>query len=348
MKHYTKIISALVALGIGGGAHAAAFEKVAPVGECSGENVVVPCEQNGWHVGAQYIYVQPTGDQLYTDLSSNSKWASGFRLEGGYHFGTGNDVTVNWTYFSKSSRRNITLFGDIPSTLLSDEDIDELVLSPVSPERVKSKFNAVNLEFGQLAHWGSQVSTRLHAGLQYAQIKRERSHLNLSASFVDTAEEQPESISLATNYHVNQKFTGIGPRVGIDAFYTVGESNLKLVGKAAVAVLAGDAQVTINRFRVNAVSVKDDVVVRDETSVILGPSNRTRALVPALESKLGMEYDYALANGDLVFEAGYQWVSYPQSMQQPVLIDGLGIPGDRSNFGYHGFYVGLKWLGDLA
>jgi Legionella pneumophila major outer membrane protein precursor len=385
MKSYNKIAGAILALGIGSGAHAATYEKVPPVAECMGENVTVPCEQRGWHVGAQYMYVQPTGDQLYSDLTSQSRWASGFRLEAGYHFGTGNDVTVNWTYFSKASRRNVVPFNNpllANNQLIGGDPESFAQLYGTGPfavsERVKSTFNAVNLEFGQMAHWGERVSTRFYVGLQYASIQRDRTHLDFAINGVVPQEgifvERRGFNSASVNFE--QKFDGIGPRVGIDAYYTFGDSKLSLVGKAAAAVLAADTRVRNGAGRVVNIRetlLNDTLYTRTTIEVdITTPNARTRTLTLGLEAKLGIEYAWPLATGDLIFEGGYQWVAYPQSMLAPSAVKtqetytfeapqtptireqfaprlfGLGFPGELNNFGYHGFYVGLRWAGDLA
>jgi Legionella pneumophila major outer membrane protein precursor len=391
MKQYKKIVGALLALGIGSGAQAATYEKVAPVAECVGENVTVPCEQQGWHVGAQYIYVQPTGDQLYSDLNSQSRWASGFRLEGGYHFGTGNDVTVNWIYFSKSSRRNVVPFNNplLANSAIydvfddDDDDDDDIAFADIfgngpftASEQVKSTFNAVNLEFGQMAYWGERVSTRFHVGLQYASIKRTRSQsfaINGTGVFTDDVGEVFRvNAENRGGFSFEQKFRGIGPRVGVDAYYTFGDSNFSLVGKTAVAVLAADTRVRkgsgFSSLVAEAFDADNEFVERLVQNVDVTMQNaRTRTLTLGLEAKLGLEYAYPLASGDLVFEGGYQWAAYPQAMLAPststlVLTQnddgevlqsapinlGLGVPGDLNNFGYHGFYVGLRWNGDLA
>jgi hypothetical protein len=373
------ITLAIAALGVSSVANAAMY---AP--ECVGENVTVPCEQQGWHVGAQYIYVQPTGDQLYSDLNSQSRWASGFRVEAGYHFGTGNDVTVNWIYFSKASRRDVVPFNN-PLLIADNPNLVNFVNNNIVPvdfgpgpfisaERVKSTFNAVNLEFGQLAYWGERVSTRFHAGLQYASIKRDRTHYNASAFSSIVQNGVTVDVTNSGSLYFEQKFNGIGPRLGLDAYYTFGESNFSLVGKGAIAVLAADTRVrkSAGQSSVLIDTITDGNVARvlDFNAAVNVPNARTRTLTVGLEAKLGIEYAYPLASGDLIFEGGYQWAAYQQAMLAPTAasvtptfdsptlnptpvtlpaIDlGLGVPGDLNNFGYHGFYVGLRWEGDLA
>jgi hypothetical protein len=330
------IITTLACLGLSYGSYATAYDKAGSAA-CAGENVNVPCEAQGWHVGAQYIYVQPTGDQLYTDLNSQSKWASGVRVETGYHFGNGNDVTVNWTYFSKNSKRsNSAMYSpysmsDYEVPYLSDVVID----NPV--EKVKSTFNVVNLEFGQMAHWGEKVSTRFHAGVQYASIKRTFNSFD-RVSYTRNSLKIEETMQGS----FQQKFRGIGPRIGLDAFYQIGESNLSLVGKTAIAVLAGSSK--ISKIQQRAVYTVDSTPVLEVIGIT--PNTRSRIVTPAFEAKLGLEYNMPLATGDLVFEGGYQWANYPQTMKS--LSSYSKLTGDQNNFGFHGFYVGARWSGDLA
>ncbi|NKB46527.1 MAG: hypothetical protein GKR77_01950 [Legionellales bacterium] len=345
-----KIVIALAALGASSTALAGTIDST-----CAGDSVTVGCEQAGWQVGAKYLFVQPTGDQLYSDLSSHSKWASGFELNTAYLFGEGKDVSLNWTYFSKTSKRNVQPLDTLLTPII-DTRKNSLTNISDSAEQIKSKFSAVNLEFGQTAYWGSQVTTRLHAGLQSVSIKRARSHFDQVAQF---GTENPVFASSQLNYE--QTFKGIGPRVGIDSAYAIGDSNLSLVGKGAITVLAGTSKVRKNSttlMQFTPSTPKNDIAFIETM-----PDQRTRTIAPALEAKLGLQYDVPLATGTMMIEAGYQWVNYLQVMKAPVnaIPDSLdvskktltfepsnsGIPGNQNNFGYHGFYAGLKWQGDL-
>jgi Legionella pneumophila major outer membrane protein precursor len=339
------IITTLACLGLGYGSYASAYDKAAPAA-CTGENVTVPCETQGWHVGAQYIYVQPTGDQLYTDLKSQSKWASGVRVETGYHFGNGNDVTLNWTYFSKNSKRSNAAMDSFFNPIDPEDPRYSDVVSYTPVEKVKSTFNVINLEFGQMAYWGEKMSTRLHAGVQYADIKRTFNSLNRTSYTIVPFQE---NVDQTVQSGFEQKFRGIGPRVGVDAFYQFGDTNLSLVGKAAVAVLAADSRITKQQLHSVTNAQSPDFAFKEEISII-GQNTRTRILTPAFEAKLGLEYNLPLAAGDLTFEGGYQWASYPQTLQtpNPVTDFSTGVTGNMNNFGYHGFYVGARWSGDLA
>ena len=334
------IITTLACLGLGYGAYASAYDKAGSVA-CTGENVKVACQTQGWHIGAQYIYVQPTGDQLYTDLNSQSKWAPGVRIEGGYRFGNGNDVTVNWTYFSKNSKRsNAAMYTPFSLDDFEGPAYSNVILyTPV--EKVKSSFNVVNLEFGQMAYWGEKVSTRFHAGVQYANIKRKFNSFNRTSRTL-TVLGIAVDIDETTQVNFEQKFRGIGPRVGLDAFYQIGDTNLMLVGKAAVAVLAGSSKVTNARLH-EVYSMNSDNM---SEMTLLAQNIRSRIVTPAFDARLGLEYNLPLTAGNLAFEGGYQWASYPQTMKSTSSY--FGLTGDQNNFGYHGFYIGAKWSGDLA
>jgi len=66
--------------------------------------------------------------------------------------------------------------------------------------------------------------------------------------------------------------------------------------------------------------------------------------VPELEAKLGLNYGYALAQGQLSVDAGWIWVNYfnPMVIASRYAFDGV----EQSNFGVQGPFFGLKWMGN--
>lgn len=273
---------------------------------CTPGSVTVPCERTAWDFGGKALYLQSTGvdfpNVIDTPTGStfqnfNESWGWGFQLEGSYHFNTGNDLNVNWYHYSRETT-NSYLLPDVVAALG--------VAAPTFL-RIEPKWDAVNIEFGQHVDFGEQKNIRFHGGLQWAQVKRE---VNTStAGILFTAGET--------------KFNGIGPRVGSDMSFDLG-NGFAIYGNGAMALLVGD-----NDF--------------NATSNLLGfaVNGSKTTVIPELEAKLGVTYTYPMAQGDLTLDAGYMWVDYINSQQ-------FGFNDTRTDFALHGPYIGLKWIGNVV
>lgn len=73
-------------------------------------------------------------------------------------------------------------------------------------------------------------------------------------------------------------------------------------------------------------------------------SNSNTTVVPEFDAKLGINYAYPLAQGDLVFDAGYMWVDYLNIHQNTV---NAGGNVGRGSFAVTGPYVGLRLVGEV-
>lgn len=294
---------------------------------CTPGNVTVPCERTAWNFGAQALYLQTTNDvyagarvrvdedrdRVSARLNNlNADWGWGFKIEGSYHFNTGNDFDINWYHFNKSTRHNIEYS-------LNDRDFLD-INSTLEP-----KWDAVNFEFGQHVDFGEQKSIRFHAGAQYARINHEfRSQLGRGRDRDDDANFRDDDGRRNRNLlAVNTTYNGFGPRAGMDMAYDVG-NGIALYGKAAGAVLVGTSSFNSNLLNV------------------LRTSGSHTTMAPELEGKLGATYTYGMAQGDLSLDVGYMWVNYFNPVHTPVL-DVL----TNSNFALNGLYFGAKWVGSV-
>lgn len=263
---------------------------------CTPGMVSVPCERSAWSFAGQALYLQPTGDDLvFTTPTATGvnvqgfdhDWNWGFKLEGAYHFNTGNDLNVNWYHFDNDTTHTFAgITGVVAPTFV----------------KITPKWDAVNVEFGQHVDFGEQSNIRFHGGLQWAQVER---NLNSTVSGVVFG-------------NANNKFDGVGPRVGADMSYDIG-NGFGIYGNGAIAVLVGDNDVNISSNLLNITTLT---------------ASRTM-LVPELEGKLGVNYTYPMAQGDFTIDAGYMWVDYLHAL------------GD-ADFGMNGPFVGLKWVGNVV
>ena len=111
-------------------------------------------------------------------------------------------------------------------------------------------------------------------------------------------------------------------------------NGFNLYANGAAAVLAGASKYS------NTIANTTNL----GTSTTLNTSGSTMIVVPELEAKLGFNFTYTMAQGDLIFDAAWMWINY----FNPVQSDTYGLTPMDSNFGLQGPIFGLKWLGNVA
>jgi hypothetical protein len=307
-----KIMAAILALG-----SSAVFSgAMGPV--CTPGNVTVPCQTSAWNIGGQALYLQTTtnnsfsyypslsNSSIYNDVSGHWDW--GFQIEGSYHFNTGNDVTISW-YRLDSGVHTIAvnpLFLNADSIFV----------------REKIRWDAVNGELGQFVDFSENKKMRFHGGFQFAHI---RSTPNV-VLFTTIPTVLPLSLTIEEHFPLRSQYNGFGPRTGLDMNYVFG-NGFGIYAKAAASVLVGTSK--FNDGRLNTLGG------------FAYHGSRT-AIVPELEAKLGANYLYPFAHGDVTVDVGYMWFNYFNPLN--MLLIGQIATGD---FGASGPYVGLKYVGNI-
>lgn len=118
-------------------------------------------------------------------------------------------------------------------------------------------------------------------------------------------------------------FNGVGPRVGSEFDYEVG-NGLSVYAEGAVALMTGNK--------------KQSATFTSSTGADLWSGNNTRVIVvPEIDSKIGASYDYATSQGDLSLDAGWMFTTYFYS--NSLAADKVSLQGP---------YVGLKFIGNVA
>lgn len=297
---------------------------------CTPGNVTVPCVTKLWNFNAQTLYLRSVlgsekayqFDTLPIGKEVKSTWNFGFRIEGSYHFNTGNDITFNWMHYSTDI--NPTNFlGVLAIPALEARGLPPF---PAEFELVShNRLDQVNAVMGQHVDLGMRDKMRLYAGLQYANIES-------TSTSNYTTELVTKLTGLTFSKFDNTDYKGFGPVVGIDYAYRITEA-LTLTANGAGSILYGTNRYHAG-FIFNPVELIPDQVFY-----------RKKGIVPSLEAKLGLNYAHALSFGVANIQAGYQIVNYfnvleAQSSQNLV---GLVHPVD---YGLFGPYFGLKFIGN--
>lgn len=313
---------------------------------CSAVNVTVPCETTAWGVGARALYLQSSvtsgvaqasktisaaGQSV--DFGQNPKWGWGFMIEGSYLFGTGNDININWYHINNGRSRTVTgsrtvsddiFASQFPSITAGTSTTITSAGASISPQ-----WDAVNIEFGQHVDFGENTNIRFHGGFEYARLAAKTS-LSLVGSRVTTTGGTPATFNTYTSN--NPTYNGFGPRLGADMGYDWG-NGLGVYANGAAGLLAGSGKYSTIHT--------DNTTARSVTT-----SGSVMTVVPELEGKLGVNYTYAMAQGDLTLDVGWMWINYFNVARSQTVTPAATV--DAGDIGFQGLYFGLKWLGNVA
>lgn len=283
---------------------------------CTPGNVTVPCVRSGFDIGVHALYLKPAFsgslyDYNFAGYDSNFTFT---RKDNDWLWGINVEGSYHFGTGSDLSvnwyhiNDHVTIFPPPFESLLSGNTLAYGYI------RTDNQWDAVNLEFGQHADFGDFKDVRYHAGLQYAHLKLK------NYAPVDVLDIEG-TILASTFNETSESFNGIGPRVGMDLCYNFNPA-FSIYGKLAGALLLGDAK-----------------SLDSSGGVLPFPNSSTLTIVPELDLKLGMAYTLNLANGSFSLDGGYMATTY---------FDPLGLPANvnaSSNYGFHGPYFGVQYVG---
>ena len=303
----------------------AAFAGTSGQPSClAGSNVSVPCEHKQWDIGVSALYLKSMYGANFSTMPGpaaaqpryiNNDYGLGYRLEGSYHFNTGNFADINWTHFDKTTKS----IGVNPGSPLNN--YSNYIL------RNKNNFDQVNAVFGQQINFSSRKSANIYAGMQYVDIRLGNSYNN------SVPVDSSPMISPVYNFQENSSFDGFGPVVGADFAYKLGYGVSVLAGFKG-SILYGSSRAD------NAFEPVDTGVVFASTK------GSKKAMVPGLEGKLGVDVSRKAGSGDLTVEVGFQALNYFHAVSRFTTSTGINRSGD-SSYSLAGPFIDLHWLGDV-
>jgi hypothetical protein len=175
---------------------------------------------------------------------------------------------------------------------------------------------------------------RLHAGINFSRVANYSNEItNYSTNFYDLTEFYFHTTSVSST----SSYNGFGPRLGFDLMHKF-SSGLSVNGTLAASLLAGT-----NTSSVINTTSRTNIPY----NVYDGTGGRTTVgshavIVPELDAKLGLSYDYAMANGDLYADIGWLWANYFSPLYN------INASYASQNFGLQGLYFGLRYAGNIV
>ncbi|MEM8727998.1 MAG: Lpg1974 family pore-forming outer membrane protein [Chlamydiota bacterium] len=273
------------------------------------------------------------------------KWNWGIRVGLGRNFAhDGWDLKGRYTWFDAggsgsakvdSSGAVIPLKGS--PTIVEDESAatqNQFLYCTSAKSEYGFDYSALDLELGHAYFVSRKLSFRPHWGLKAAWIDQEQI-TRYTGGAIDT--EEPENLGLEGNtVHVkdNCDFKGLGPRVGFDSRWHLG-NGFSIFGDIAGALVFGYFDIEHKEHYSQLV----------DNRVKLG-ANR-HAFSPTAHVQLGLRYDNYIHNSTqhigvgLGFEAQYWW----RQNQMLTIGDTKPIKYDRysEDISMHGLTLDIQW-----
>lgn len=299
---FKKTMIATLVLAAAGAANAGMYQ-------CKPGQVMVPCEMSAWDFGAEALaFTQREGvmNQVFADKYYDWNW--GFRLAGSWHWGTGNDFNINWMHYNNATQNTLN-----PADVLNTNAAAQMNAAGGTVSG-SSKFDVVNLEFGQVVDFGEMWTIRFHGGVEGAYLENGLSGNNL---FTDNA--------------WRQKVAGWGPRAGADLMYHF-DNGLGFFSNGAFSVLSSRSNITSNGGGFN--SGTNTVGSVPGLTQFTATNGGRRLMVTHTEYKLGAEYVQPLAQGDLTWKVAWEAHDFINASL-----------GGAADMAWDGISFGLHWLG---
>ncbi len=264
------------------------------------EQVTIPELEGGITAAIGTFYVESSADNTayayHLDNGPNSSTATYITPD--YQFG----VNATLGYIFTDTANGIELFyrnldtSDNASSIGTLDAINVIgnpTNNPVEGQ-LGYQLNAFDLLMSQYVNIGEHMQMRLLGGLAYVELKQD---------LTSTAENyiQPQQNPLDIQVEQNNKFSGWGPRLGIDTRYAFG-TGIGIVGGGSIAYYLGTLD-AINTETVN------DLIDPGNSGMITSANNLESHNVTNLRGNLGIDYVYIFDNDEkstLGLELGYQ------------------------------------------
>lgn len=302
------------------GAYAAVPTGAAPF------QVMIPNLPSGLEITLEGLLLQPTNsdlgyvpDAFLTSINPNTismpavdpGYNFGFRVGLGYVFpNSGNDVQLNWTHFYSNT-------NDTTTNNLESQPIVTFVPAINESTTVTSNTNftydAIDLDVGQYLSIGTRLSARFFTGLRFAQLQNDEDFNGTGTVLPPGVVSSSNVPDITTVSSMTSKFTGFGPRLGVETHYRVAH-HFGVISQIAAALLVGRVE---SSSTFNPTFALFNNAFPSSLDVTVNAPNTTR-IVPAFDAKLGVDYSIPFRNNTSRFsvELGYQVTQYIDALDK--------------------------------
>lgn len=293
-------------------------------------------------VTGEYLYLLPTFDDTYfvTKSGATSTFPTGERHHNDFNFNSGYRITgvyafcgcecpreliVSWAQLD--AKQSKTVSGSFLWGTLGRADFASSFenYAGTAKSTLKADYDRLDGFFSQQVYNCCDLDIRLLGGFEYADLQLKEKYTYVNGQTVGTI-------------HQKAKTWGIGPELGASFNYQICQFTDCLPGTLSLNVVTtGSLLVSESKTKDNNVLAGADVLsVHDE---------KTWRVVPALHTRVGLNYDTCVCAYDTSVEVGYEFNSYYRGQARTVypddVADGL-CQTQYYNFDVQGMYVAVS------
>lgn len=252
----------------------------------------------------------PAQSPTWLEREIQPDFDAGFELSFRYNFprGEGQDVSLTWTHLNTSDSSS-TVAPDASYFLGPDYEIGPAGI-PIrnATGRAKFYYDVVNLDVGQYLKFGQHLTMRFFGGLSAASLQEK----------VKAVYTGIRGGTFAGPFSMTQKvlsdFSGIGPRFGVHADYDTSWCGFGFLGEIAGSALIGSLHSKTSYIGSGVELLR---VYGQTTNYQTIKDQHVYQVIPALDTKLGINYKYNIKNCMLLtIAAGYQAAVYVNAISQ--------------------------------
>lgn len=201
---------------------------------------------------------------------------------------SGNDLHFDWTHLDTG-----TLLGPL---VINQVSVAGATTTAISNGQASLDSDFVNLQFGQFFDIGCRLRSNLYGGIRYANFDRD---FSTNGSLIVTTAASRAAIS--DEISTTSRFQGVGPLAGLHSSFELFKG-FHFVTDFSSALLVGDS--STNGQEQFSVEITGDPTLFFLTRT---PTISPLRVVPAVDAKLGLDYNYNFSTGfGVILAAGYQ------------------------------------------